>query len=125
MSLSWRILVAGAAMSLFGIAGSVAVANATTPPKIDCYFQVNAAGNGHSTYLATGSPAGSTLSPNGTVATGQVFDLLDSAAPMIGSDGDTLLPAFPRNQTWYPVTNSAGTALMTVIGPCSLDSGNQ
>lgn len=50
MSPSWRI-VAAAALSLVGVAGTAVVANATPNPEIDCFYQVTAAGNGQSSYL--------------------------------------------------------------------------
>lgn len=111
-------------MSLIGIATSAAAANATT--KVDCFYQVTAAGNGATTYLLTGSPTGAVLTPNGTVTAGQTYDLLESATPDTGADGDSLLPSFPRNHTWYPVTSASGTVLMDEVpNSCSIDSGTQ
>jgi hypothetical protein len=58
------------------------------------------------------------------VTTGQQFDLLESAPGFVASDGDSMLPTFPRSGAWYPVSNGS-TELMTIVGGvCSVDSGN-
>lgn len=84
-------------------------------------MQVLPAGNGYPTWLATPSPNGGvTLSQNGTMATGQVFDLAQGPA-MTDIYGDALQRIFPNTtHTWYPVVNAAGTDLMEVLG-CSIN----
>ena len=84
-------------------------------------MQVLPAGNGYPTWLATLLPTGGvSLSQNGTMATGQIFDLAEGP---VQTDiyGDTLQRIFPyTTRTWYPVTNAAGTNLMQVLG-CSIN----
>lgn len=84
-------------------------------------MQVLPAGNGFPTWLATPSPTGGvTLSQNGTMSTGQVFDLASSPL-MTDIYGDTLQRIFPNTtHTWYPVNNVAGTNLMQSLG-CSIN----
>jgi hypothetical protein len=125
MSLSSRILIAAAAMSLAGVAGSMVAttADAATAPIIDCFYIVNAVGNGHSTYLLSTTATGTTLTPNGTIFTGEQLDILQTATPRTDPDGNTLYPAYPRNKIWYP--EGHGTTSYMDSNGCSIDSGNQ
>jgi hypothetical protein len=105
-----------AAVLLVGGSGAISAAAPAIPAE-DCDMQVLPAGNGYPTWLATLLPTGGvTLSQNGTMSTGQVFDL---AATVVMTDkfGDTLQRIFPyTTRTWYPVVNAAGTDLMEVLG---------
>lgn len=88
---------------------------------MDCDMQVLAAGNGFPTWLATPSPTGGiTLSQNGTMSSGQVFDLTESPL-MTDIYGDTLQRILPNvTHTWYPVTSAGGIELMQPLA-CSIN----
>jgi hypothetical protein len=109
MSSASRILTV-AAISLLGATCSVSFANASV--IVDCIYQVTPAGNGHTVYQV----GVATLTPDGTLTTGQQFDLRESAVPATAPDGDSVIPEFPQGQHMeFPVKSAAGTVLMAVF----------
>ena len=129
MQTKLRLLIAVGAMSLIGVAGSATVANATataTATIEDCQYLVTAAGNGLPTYFFNVSNG--TLTPNGTLHTGQQLDLRTPGPEKTDPNGDTMFVEFPgqATHTWAPVTSSTGVTLASEIPfTCAIDSGTQ